>query len=88
MEYIKSIELDYKNTFFHFTRIDNRESIEENGLQSIAGGENNAEGDSQNPTTYFAYRADGLLKAVDVWIKWEYNLLRREKTLNILLLNK
>lgn len=79
MEYIKSTELDYKNTFFHFTRIDNRESIEQNGLQSVAGGENKAGGDSQNPTTYFAYRADGVLKSVDVWIKWEYNRLRWEK---------
>lgn len=79
MEFIKSTELDYKNTFFHFTRVDNRESIEENGLQAVAGGENKASGDSQNRTIYFSYGVDGLLKAVDVWIKWEYNKLRWKK---------
>lgn len=79
MEYIKTTQLDFNNTFFHFTRIDNRDSIEQNGLQSVAGGENKAGGDSQNPTTYFSYRADGLLKAIDVWIKWEYNKLRWNK---------
>ena len=79
MEYIKTTQLDFNNTFFHFTRIDNRDSIEQNGLQSVAGGENKAGGDSQNPTTYFSYKADGLLKAIDVWIKWEYNKLRWNK---------
>lgn len=79
MEYIKSTSLDFNNTFFHFTRIDNRDSIEQNGLQSVAGGENNAAGDRYNPTIYFSHKADGLLKAIDVWIKWEYNNLRVKK---------
>ena len=76
MEYVKSTSIDFNNTFFHFTRIDNRDSIEQNGLQSVAGGENNAAGDRYNPTIYFSHNADGILKAIDVWIKWEYNNLR------------
>ena len=45
MEYIKSKDLDYFNSFYHFSRIDSRESIEQNGLQAVAGGENEAIGD-------------------------------------------
>ncbi len=78
MKYIKSKDLDYEHTFFHFTRINNRESIEQNGLQAVAGGENNAGNDKKNPTIYFSYGIDGMLKAIDVWIKWEYNRLAKE----------
>ena len=52
--------------FFHFSRIDNRESIEKNGLQAVAGGENEAGNDKKNPTTYFSYGIDGILKAIDI----------------------
>lgn len=81
MNYIKIKELDYEHTFFHFTRIANKESIQENGLLAVAGGENEAGNDSQNPTIYFSYGVDGMLKAIDVWIKWEYNkmLYRSDK---------
>ena len=79
MKYVKTINLDLDRVFFHFTRIDNRNSIEKNGLVAVAGGENKAGNDSKNPTIYFSYGADGLLKAIDVWIKWEYNKLRWER---------
>ena len=75
MNYIKSNELDYEHTFFHFSRISNKESIEKNGLQAVAGGENEAGNDKENPTIYFSYGIDGMLKAIDVWIRWEYNRL-------------
>lgn len=45
MEYIKSSNIDTDNGFFHFTRIDNRQSIQDNGLQAVAGGENPAGSD-------------------------------------------
>ena len=81
MEYIKSSEIDPINTFFHFTRIDNRKSIEENGLQSVAGGENEAAMDREHKTIYFSKGVSGILKAVDVWARWEYgNLARRENS--------
>lgn len=79
MKYVKTTELDLDRTCFHFSRIDNRNSIEENGLVAVAGGENEAGDDNNNPAIYFSYGVDGLLKAVDVWIKWEYNNLRKQK---------
>ena len=79
MKYVKTTDLDLDTTFFHFSRIDNRNSIEQNGLVSVAGGENKAGDDNNNPTIYFSYGADGVLKAIDVWIKWEYNRLRLQK---------
>lgn len=79
MKYIKISNLDYSNTFFHFTRIDNRDSIARNGLCAVPGGENKAGEDYKNPTIYFAYGIEGMLKAIDVWIKWEYNRLRHKE---------
>lgn len=83
MNYIKSNELDYEHTFFHFSRISNKESIEKNGLQAVAGGENEAGNDKENPTIYFSYGIDGMLKAIDVWIRWEYNRLAKKINQNI-----
>lgn len=79
MKYFKTADLDLNRSFFHFSRIDNGNSIEQNGLVSVAGGKNKAGDDNNNPTIYFSYGADGLLKAIDVWIKWEYNRLRLQK---------
>ncbi len=79
MEYIKSKEIDPINTFFHFTRIDNRRSIEKNGLQSVAGGENEAASDNEHKTIYFSKGIPGILKAVDVWARWEYRKYARQE---------
>ncbi len=73
MKYIKSTDIDYNNTFFHFSRIDSRESIEQNGLQAVAGGENEAGNDKNNRTIYFSKGIEGVFKAVDVWARWEYD---------------
>lgn len=73
MRYICSKEIDFNNTFFHFSRIDNRESIEQNGLQAVAGGENETGNDKDNKTIYFSKGISGILKAVDVWARWEYD---------------
>lgn len=83
MKYIKSKDLDYFNAFYHFSRIDSRESIEKNGLQSVAGGENEAIGDKNNKTIYFTKGIGGALKAIDVWARWEYDKYVRESGLNI-----
>ena len=77
MEYIKSNEINSNSTFFHFSRIDNRESIEINGLQAVAGGENEAANDKENKTIYFSKGIAGILKAVDVWARWEYRKYAR-----------
>ena len=79
MEYIRSNEIDPQNTLFHFSRIDNRESIEEYGLQAVAGGENEAANDDKNKTIYFSKGIAGILKAVDVWARWEYNKYARQE---------
>lgn len=73
MQYINIRDLDYMNTFFHFSRIDNRNNIEKNGLQVVAGGENEAGNDKENKTIYFSQGISGVLKAVDVWARWEYD---------------
>ena len=72
MEYVKTNDLDINNGFFHFTRIDNRESIQEHGLMAVAGGENPAGSDIFNKTIYFAKGVKGMLEAIDVWARWEY----------------
>ncbi len=79
MEYIRSNEIDPKNTLFHFSRIDNRISIEKNGLQAVAGGENEAANDKNNKTIYFSKGIAGILKAVDVWARWEYDKYARQE---------
>lgn len=79
MEYVKTKELDLSKTFFHFTQIDNRDSIEQNDIVAVAGGENEAINDGKRKAIYFSYGVDGMLKAIDVWIKWEYNRLRKNK---------
>ena len=79
MEYIKSNNVNPENTFFHFTRIDNRKSIEEFGLRAVAGGEHGVAKDREHKTIYFSKGYFGLLKAVDVWARWEYcRYARRE----------
>ena len=77
MEYIKSNKINPVNTFFHFSRIDNRDSIEKNGLRSVAGGENRAGKDNEHKAIYFSKGFFGILKAVDVWARWEYTRYAR-----------
>lgn len=72
MEYIKSSNIDIDRGFFHFTRIDNRQSIQDNGLQAVAGGENPAGSDKYHKTIYFVKGVVGMLEAIDVWARWEY----------------
>ena len=72
MRFVKIDDLDTNDTFFHFSRIDSRNSIERDGLQAVAGGENEEVNDRENPTIYFSKGVEGLLKAIDVWIRWEY----------------
>lgn len=72
MEYIKIGKIDPINTCFHFSRIDNRKSIEKYGLQAVPGGENEAAND-KNKTIYFSRGFLNILKVVDVWARWEYN---------------
>ncbi len=72
MEYVKTNDLDVDNGFFHFTRIDNRQSIQDNGLIAVAGGENPASSDKYHKTIYFVKGVVGMLEAIDVWARWEY----------------
>lgn len=74
MEKIRIDELDIDNTYFHFTREDWVESIEKNGITSEPPERENMVGrDKENPCIYFSVGADGLLKTIDVWIRWEYS---------------
>ena len=73
MKFIKINDIDPIKTFFHFSRIDSRESIEKNGLQAVAGGENEAAKDRNNKTIYFSKGINGVLKLIDVWARCEYD---------------
>lgn len=83
MKYINSKDLDYINSFFHFSRIDSRDSIEQNGLQAVAGGENEAGNDREKKTIYFSKGISGVLKAIDVWARWEYDRYVSKSDLDI-----
>lgn len=73
MKYVKLESLDINNTFFHFTRIANRRSIEKIGLQAVACGENGIANDKDNRAIYFAVGVEGALKTLDAWVRIEYD---------------
>ena len=74
MKVVKIDELDLSNTFFHFTRAAHLQDININGLNSnFTKRENTVGRDLDNPCIYFSKGSNGLLKTVDVWIRWEYN---------------
>lgn len=73
MDKITLGDIDKDNTYFHFTRGANMESIEKYGVVSVNGGENSVMNDIYNPTIYFSIGINGALKTVDVWIRWEYS---------------
>ena len=79
MKFININDIDPINTFFHFSRIDSRESIEKNGLQAVAGGENEAAKDRNNKTIYFSKGINGVLKLIDVWARCEYDRYVRNR---------
>lgn len=72
MRYINIKDIDIENTFFHFTRIDNRESIKQNGLQAVASGESKLKIDQDYKAIYFSKGNSGLLKNIDVWTRLEF----------------
>lgn len=74
MKKIRIDELDIDNTYFHFTREKCIEDIEKNGVTAEPPErENMVIRDKENPCVYFSVGSDGLLKTIDVWIRWEYN---------------
>lgn len=74
--------IDKNNTYFHFTRGCNIESIEKNGIFAVNGGENAVLNDVNNPAIYFSIGINGALKAIDVWIRWEYSRMLQGLTGN------
>lgn len=79
MKKIKIDELDTNNAYFHFTKEKWIEDIEKNGLTAEPPErENMVVRDKENPCIYFSAGINGLLKTIDVWIRWEYNNIASE----------
>lgn len=82
IETIKLSSIEDSKKFFHFTRERNIPGILEQGLRGNLSVRENAIGDDyENPAIYFSDGEEGLLKTVDVWIKWEYNRIALDKDL-------
>ncbi len=70
MEY-KSIDIKYVDTnqsFFHYTNINNLESIFENGLEPRIG--ENSLYVEKTSKIFFAKGEKGIIDLMDVWLKW------------------
>ena len=71
---VKFSEIDEGKKFFHFTREKYISQILKRGLRGdLSVRENAVGGDYDNPAVYFSEGEEGLLKTLDVWIRWEYN---------------
>lgn len=71
---VKLSDIDDNKKFFHFTRESYIPKIIEDGLRGDLPVRENAIGkDYENPSIYFSEGEQGLLKTVDMWIRWEYN---------------
>lgn len=77
---IKLSEIPESHDFFHFTRETSIPKIAKQGLRGDLENRENAVGkDYENPSIYFSKGETGLLKTVDVWLRWEYGRIAREK---------
>lgn len=77
---IKLSEISEGHDFFHFTRETAIPKIAKQGLRGDLENRENAVGkDYENPAIYFSKGETGLLKTVDVWLRWEYGRIAREK---------
>lgn len=77
---IKLSEIPEGHDFFHFTRETAIPKIAKQGLRGDLENRENAVGkDYENPSIYFSKGETGLLKTVDVWLRWEYGRIAREK---------
>ena len=66
---IEDIEnVDVKYAFFHYTNIENLESIDKNGLVPKIG--NNATGIELTEKIFFAIGDKGVFAIMDSWIRW------------------
>lgn len=71
-------QLDQDNTLFSFTRKDNLYNISQIGLTTEVGKrENETTGDKNMPAIYFSQGFSGLLKTIDVFIRWEYDQMAK-----------
>lgn len=76
---IKLSEISKENDFFHFTREKTIPKIVKQGLRGDLHSRENAVGnDYENPSVYFSKGEVGILKTIDVWLRWEYGKIARE----------
>ena len=67
------------DTLFHFTNKNNLSYIMKDGLTSCNHErENETKNDKDMPVIYFSKGIDGLLKIMDVFIRWEYDQLAKK----------
>ena len=60
-----------ENSLFHFTHIDNYETIDSEGLKPIIG--ENAFGIEETPKIFFSKGELGIIKVNEVWLRWLMN---------------
>lgn len=68
---MKRVKLDDISTFFHFSPLEQKQSIECSGLLAKIG--DNAVGIEHSPKVFFSKGKLGMLETCDVWIKWMMN---------------
>lgn len=60
--------IDLENSFFHYTNKNNLDNIFKNGLKPKIG--KNSFGLEENKKVFFVKGQKGILKIMDIWIKW------------------
>ena len=64
---------EFEKMCFHYSLKKNKNSIDENGLQTRIG--RNSEGIDKKEAIYFSYGIEAMLETWDVWLKWRANRL-------------
>lgn len=79
MKKIKLSEITEGHDYFHFTREIAIHKIVARGLRGDLDSRENAVGnDYENPSVYFSKGEKGVLKTIDVWLRWEYGRITRD----------
>lgn len=82
IESVKLSDIGERKPFFHFTRDEYIPQIMKEGLRSdltVDKRENAVGKDGDHPCVYFSEGEEGVLKTIDVWIKWEYGRIASKK---------
>lgn len=71
MDKVKLSDIDFEDSFFHFTHVDSLDTIEQVGLGPRIG--KNSDGVEDTEKVFFSKGYEGVVELFDVWIKWLMN---------------